>query len=609
MRSLKYLLCLSTITLAHALWPLPRNLETGTNFVKLSPNFDIKLVSNLESSAPEDLLLALTRTKERIVQDKHQRLTDERGAKDLSNVNEGATLSSLVLSLRNPPDKIQSISVESVKPLEDRNEVYSLNLPSDGSPATITADTTLGLLRGLTTFEQLWYWVDDDRDGVVYTYQAPVVIKDDSPSYPYRGLLLDTSRNFFPVDDILRTLDAMSMVKMSVFHWHVVDSQSFPLEVPGYPELSQKGAYSPSQRYKTEDVQTIVKYASERGIDVLMEIDTPGHTTSVAASHPEHVACAWADPWYNYAHEPPAGQLRITSEKTREFTVSLLSNIAETLPSSMFGTGGDEINLRCYLDDEQTKIELKDAGLSIDKKGLDHVLNDFVDATHKALKELKKTPVVWEEIALSHDLTSLSNETIVTVWTDSSKAADAINKGFRIVHAPSNYFYLDCGGGGWLGNSPTGNSWCDPFKTWQKAYTFDPQDSISPSKAHLVLGGQQLLWAEQSSPENLDSIVWPRAAASAEVFWTGLHGSERNLTDALSRLHDLRYRMVQRKIRAIPLQPHWCALQPEKCLAAPWVKSWSIVQNSITEFTRRLIKIGRYLQGSYTLFGRVIYEF
>ncbi|GJJ15520.1 hypothetical protein Clacol_009798 [Clathrus columnatus] len=126
------------------------------------------------------------------------------------------------------------------------------------------------------------------------------------------------------------------------------------------------------------------------------------------------------------------------------------------------------------------------------------------------------------------------------------------------------------------------NSWCDPFKTWQKAYSFDPLANITESEQHLILGGthsfefclrehksqhtlnlgEQLLWTEQSGPENLDPIVWPRAAASAEVFWTG---ANRNVSEALSRLHEFRYRLVQRGVNAINLQPQWCALRPHEC--------------------------------------------
>jgi len=183
------------------------------------------------------------------------------------------------------------------------------------------------------------------------------------------------------------------------------------------------------------------------------------------------------------------------------------------------------------------------------------------------LKKIGKTAVVWEEMVLEHDVT-LSSDTIVQVWISSANAAAVTKKGFRVVHSPSDYFYLDCGGGGWVGKNPNGNSWCDPFKTWQKAYSFNPQGNISESAAHLVLGGQQLLWTEQSDPSNLDSIVWPRAAASAEVFWTGsklADGTPLTVGPALARLHDLRYRLVQRGVKAIALQPHWCALRPGAC--------------------------------------------
>lgn len=417
--------------------------------------------------------------------------------------------------------------------------------------------------------------------------------------------MLDTSRNFFSVKDLERTLDAMSMVKMSVFHWHVVDSQSFPLDIPGFSEVSQKGAYSRNERYSTEDVQHIVRYAGERGVDVLMEVDVPGHTASIAKSHPEHIACPWATPWNTYALEPPAGQLRVSSASTRKFTASLIQSIAKTLPSSMFGTGGDEINVQCYLDDQQSQEELKAAGYPLNEHGIDRMLDDFIQTTHGALQEVKKTPVVWEEIALNHDLTTLSNNTIVTIWKDSGRAVEAVNKGFRIVHAPSNYFYLDCGGGGWLGDWAAGNSWCDPFKTWQKAFSFDPLDAIRPSQEHLVLGGQQLLWTEQSSPENLDSIVWPRAAASAEVFWSGsIKGSNRTINSALPRLHDLRYRMVQRGIKAIALQPHWCALNPEECNAGVRAQG-----RPLSHLVRRAkTKIRAYLHRAWALYGHIPFE-
>ena len=119
---------------------------------------------------------------------------------------------------------------------------------------------------------------------------------------------------------------------------------------------------------------------------------------------------------------------------------------------------------------------------------------------------------------------------------------------------------------------PSRNSWCDPFKTWQKSYSFDPFANLTSEQQKLILGGESLLWTEQSSPENLDPIVWPRAASAAEIYWTGAtlpDGNVRNGVEgvraALPRLHDIAYRMRQRGIRAIALQPEWCARRPGAC--------------------------------------------
>ncbi|KAJ2924120.1 hypothetical protein H1R20_g12963, partial [Candolleomyces eurysporus] len=575
---------LHAVGLVNALWPVPRNLETGTSLLKLSPSFDIQFEAGSGWSPPQDLLDAISRTNYRLWNDKLGRLVVGRGEDDREGLESASSLSLLTLALdshsqstttnddgSSTSHSLLPISVEAVKDIGTRSEEYSLKVPADGSPAVIKANSSLGLLRGLTTFEQLWHWLpardagnadEGDARGVVYAYQAPVVIERDYPAFPYRGFMLDTARNFFPVDDIKRVLDTMSLVKMSVFHWHVVDSQSFPLTIPGFEELAQKGAYSSNEIYSSSDVQSIVKYAAERGIDVLMEIDIPGHTAVIANAYPEHIACPGATPWSQYANEPPAGQLRLASSATTNFTVSMLSSIAQTLPSTMFGTGGDEINTKCYQKDPNTQEDLKRSGATLEK-----ALDSFTQSTHGALRQLGKKVVVWQEMALDHRV-SLANDTIVTVWISSKHAAKVAKKGFRVVHAPSDYFYLDCGGGGWIGNSAGMNSWCDPFKSWQKAYTFDPLARLSSAEASLVLGGQQLLWAEQASPENLDPIVWPRAAVSAEIFWTGPRhpsGQFRTVAEALHRLHDVRFRMVQRGVRAIPLQPQWCALRPGQC--------------------------------------------
>lgn len=540
---------LAAVCRVDALWPLPRSLSEGTSALRLSYGFHITLSPDI-ASPPLDLIEAVARTQTYLFTDNLGRLVVGRGASDVSAFETAPYLPELTLSLA-PGSTVLSITAEAQKPLGERDETYTLSVPSNGSAASITATSTLGLFRGLTTFGQLWYEYDD----TIYAINTPLDVED-SPAYPYRGLLLDTARNYFPVSDLLRQLDAMSMVKINQFHWHVVDSQSFALQIPGYEELAEYGAYSPQMIYSASDVAEIVSYAGARGIDVLVEIDTPGHTAAIGDAHPDFVACNLARPWADYAAEPPAGQLRMANGTVAEWTAGLFSAVAEMFPSTIVSTGGDEVNTYCYQEDPETQAILKASDFT-----LEEALNTFVMGTHGALLKAGKTPAVWEEMVLDYNLT-LSNETLVLVWISSEDVQAVAEKGFRVIHAASNYFYLDCGAGEWIGDDPSGNSWCDPFKTWQYTYTFDPLANLTAEQYPLIMGGQQNLWTEQSSPSNLDPIVWPRAASSAEVFWSGAGG---NLTAALPRLHDVSFRMQQRGINSIPLQPLWCALRPFEC--------------------------------------------
>ncbi|EJU02942.1 N-acetylhexosaminidase [Dacryopinax primogenitus] len=562
-------LLLFLVPAALALWPNPHSVSYGTSALILSPTFWIHWAST--TPAPGDVTAAISRTMAELYTDNLQRLVVGRANADLPALAYANSLPMIHLEIiGNSP--IKSIMAEATCILGERDESYTLTIPADGTPGMLQANTTLGLFRGLTTFSQLWYSSGGvaaifpynsffPGSSMIYTVQAPVMITD-TPAYPYRGLLLDTARNFFPVADLYRTLDAASYVKINTFHWHITDSQSFPLTVAAFPELSQYGAYSAVQTYSLQDVQDIINYAGARGIDVMLEIDTPGHTASIWESHPEYVACYNEAPWTTYANEPPAGQLRFAVPEVLNFTQQMFASVLSTLPSTLFSTGGDELNTACYVNDTIFQDALTASG-----QNFSQALNTFVLGTHDTVRAAGKTPAVWEEMLLVQNV-SLGLDTLVIVWISSEDALAIAEKGYKMIHGPSDYFYLDCGGGAWLGNDTNGNSWCDPFKTWQKAYSFDPLQNLTASQYSLVLGGQQLLWTEQSGPENVDPIIWPRAAASAEVFWTGANGPDglpRNSSEALERLHDVRYRMVARGINAINLQPEWCALRPGEC--------------------------------------------
>ncbi|KDE09594.1 hypothetical protein MVLG_00002 [Microbotryum lychnidis-dioicae p1A1 Lamole] len=545
---------------ALAVWPQPRAISRGTGTVRLSKHFCIvidKEDERLLKAKILDLAQAIQRSQSRIQRDTHALLKLDRGASYLKSVREAAVLTTLSLSIK-PEGRRRPITYETNLPYEKQDESYTLTVPARCSKGlctgTLTAETTLGLLRGLTTFEQLVYsFPSSVKSKSKFIIDMPIKIED-KPAFPHRAFMLDTSRNFYSIGDIFRTLDTMSSVKLNVFHWHATDSQSWPLSLPAFPELAKAGAYSHDQIYSTSDIKRVQKFANLRGISVLLEIDMPGHTASIAEAYPQYIACPNQD-WTKYANEPPTGQLKLGDAETRRFASAVVKDASSVMKSPYFSVGGDEINEACYQIDPTTSAALKQRSIS-------SLLKTFFDSVHGVLEVAKKTPVVWEDIVLKHNVSAGGKKAIVMTWISANSVQSLVQEGYRVVHASSEYLYLDCGGGAWVGGT-TGNSWCDPFKSWQKIYSFDPYANITSSQRRLIMGGETLLWSEQSDGSNLDPTTWPRAAAAAEVFWT--NNASRRAIDALPRLHDWRYRAVQRGVAAIPIGPEYCALRPGAC--------------------------------------------
>ncbi|CAG8482172.1 10389_t:CDS:2, partial [Scutellospora calospora] len=324
----------------------------------------------------------------------------------------------------------------------------------------------------------------------------------------------------------------MSWNKMNVFHWHIVDATSWPVVSEKYPELSEKGAYdSKKMIYTKRDIRIVDEYARTRGIRVIPEFDMPGHTHAIAASKPEIA-------------EPPSGQLNPALPETYTFLNELIPEISSYFTDKFYHAGGDEVNLKCWK--------------SLNEKSL---IDKFITNLYSIIKNEGKIPITWQEMITEHNL-ELPKDTIVQVWKNHMTVKEVVEKGYRVVTGSGDYWYLDCGYGGWLGNKPSGVSWCDPYKTWQKIYSYNPINELSDEEAKFVIGGEVLLWSEQSDPTNYEQQLWPRSSAAAEILWSGpedVNGNRRTPDkDVLKRLNDWRFRMVERGIRAEPLQPLWC---------------------------------------------------
>lgn len=311
----------------------------------------------------------------------------------------------------------------------DVDEAYSLSIGEDGT-AKLSSKSTFGILHGLETFSQLFY--EHSAGGAWYLVNAPIEIED-SPVYGHRGLMLDTARHWFPVDDIQRTIDAMSYNKLNKLHVHVTDSQSWPLEIPSIPELSAKGAYSQSQVYSPDDIKSIQEYGLARGVEVYLEIDMPGHIGIVGEAFPDLVVAYDARPYFFYCAQPPCGAFRLNNSDVETFLGNLFDDILPRVApyTKYWGTGGDELN---------ANDSRFDPGLNTnDSAVLQPLLQDFIDNQHTRVRNAGLTPTVWEELVTEWNIT-LGSDVVVQSWLGGGAVAEIASKGHKVIDSDYNYW-------------------------------------------------------------------------------------------------------------------------------------------------------------------------
>lgn len=458
------------------------------------------------------------------------------------------------------------------KPLAGEvDESYTFELTTNGE-ATIEAKTAIGVLRALETFGQLFY---QHTSGTFwYTTVAPVSIKDE-PKFPHRGILLDVARNWYPVKDILRTIDALSWNKMNRLHIHITDSQSWPLEIPAFPELAAKGAYRKGNTYTPADVAQIQEYGAHRGVEVILEIDMPGHIGSVSHAFPDLIVAYNEIPYQWWCAQPPCGAFKLNNTDVDDFLETLFDDLLPRVApySAYFHTGGDELNKNDSMLDDGVQSNATEV--------LQPLLQKFIDTQHGRVRKAGLTPMVWEEIPLEWNVT-IGEDVVVQTWLGEESVSSLTAAGHKVIDSNYNFWYLDCGRGQWL-NFDNGeafqqfypfNDWCGPTKSWRLIYSHDPTAGLTEEQAKKVLGGELAVWSETIDPVTLDGIVWPRASAAGEVLWSGRQdaaGQNRSQYDASPRLAEMRERMVARGVGATVISQLWCTQsdKPEECALIP----------------------------------------
>ncbi|XP_054735710.1 chitooligosaccharidolytic beta-N-acetylglucosaminidase-like [Anastrepha obliqua] len=479
-------------------------------------------------------------------------------AQEIGIFNAGGSNLSLVVEVISEIDELPRLSL-------DTDESYNLSISSTkehGAIAKISANTYFGARHGLETLSQLIVFDDIRRE---YQLLAKVEIED-KPTYKWRGILLDTSRHFYSVKSIKRTLDALAMVKLNVFHWHITDSQSFPLEIKSHPELHRLGAYSPSKVYTHNQISEVVQYGLVRGIRVMPEFDAPAHV-SEGWQHKGMVACENYQPWRSYCGEPPCGQLDPTVDELYSVLEDIYREIFQLFSPDVFHMGGDEVLSKCWNASDSIRDWMQLRGWDWNEDDFHRLWGYFqtkaLERVDKVSNNSKPLVTLWTS-SLTQDpyLDKYLDKSryIIHIWTRGSSPdiKSILQRGYRVIISNNDALYFDCGGPSWVGD---GNNWCSPYIGWQKVYA-NNLDKIAGDYKSQVLGGEAAIWSEQIDEFTLDYRLWPRASALAERLWSNPVDSWR---EAESRILYHRERLVANGIHAEALQPEWCLQNENAC--------------------------------------------
>nr|XP_020659701.1 beta-hexosaminidase subunit beta [Pogona vitticeps] len=500
-----------------ALWPLPRSLHISPARLQLAPKRFQILHGSGSSAGPRCSLLqdAFRRYYGYIFGYSKWQNHDEK--KPLSET-ELFSLQVIITSEDSECDKYPGV---------ESDESYQLQVSEP--TAVLKASKVWGALRGLETFSQL---VNEDDYGSFFINESDI---SDSPRFAHRGILLDTSRHFLPLKSILINLDAMAFNKFNVFHWHIVDDQSFPYQSITFPELSAQGAYSYNHVYTPTDVRLVIDYARLRGIRVIPEFDTPGHTESWGKGQKDFLT-----PCYNGEHPSGSyGPVNPILNTTYDFMLQLLKEIRTVFPDEYIHLGGDEVDFTCWRSNPDVSEFMKERGFSHSYTKLESY---YIEKILDMVSSVNKKSIVWQEVF--DNGVQLQPDTIVEVWMGTlykEELRRVTKEGHpAILAAPWYLDYISYG------------------QDWKKYYSVEPLDFLGcRAQKELVVGGEACLWGEYVDATNLTPRLWPRASAVGERLWSSKNVTD--IADAYNRLTEHRCRMLRRGVAAEPLFVGYCS--------------------------------------------------
>ena len=419
---------------------------------------------------------------------------------------------------------------------QQASEAYTLSITSDG--IIICASEINGAFYGCITAAQLI----NGSNGEL----SELTIKD-KPFHSWRGFLLDTSRSFYSTTFIKKMLDACALHKLNIFHWHLTDDQGWRFEFPGYPKLtetvsvrsdltmppSEDGYYDEGKTirrwYTDEEIKDIIRYAQERCIEIIPEVEFPGHSSALLAAYPEY-GCTGGP----YKVENRWGifpdVLCLGNDNIFTIYEAALKKITKLFPSKYIHIGGDECPHERWEVCPKCQARMK-------KEGLDSAAQLQAWGTTKIasmVAALGKVPVGWDEVLDNNKHNALPENVIVQSWRGTEGGIKAASMNHKVIMSPCEFYYF---------NFKNKDSFEEPGRlgvtSSKKAYSFSPAGKElklkKPEQKELILGGECALWSEKLPfSRNAEYLLFPRFCAAAETFW--LPEENKNFEDFKHRL-------------------------------------------------------------------------
>lgn len=400
----------------------------------------------------------------------------------------------------------------------------------------IKASSLRGFNWGVQTLKQLMpvqVYGDVKVDDVEWT--VPCCKISDAPRFGYRGLLIDEARHFFGMEAIKDVLDVMEIHKLNTLHWHLTEDQGWRIEIKKYPLLTEIGSirketlvghlrrsneydgtpYGEGMWYSQEQIREIVDYAAARGINIIPEIDLPGHMTAALAAYP-HLGCT-GGPYEVFTKWGITDDvLCIGKETTMEFIKDVLAEVCDMFPSEYIHIGGDECPKVRWAKCPHCQAKIKELGITgDDKHSPEHFLQSYVTAeAEKFLAERGRRLIGWDEI-LEGELAP--NATVMS-WRGTKGGEVAVKLGHDVIMTPNQYMYIDYYQSKDKDNEPLA---IGGFVPVEKCYSFEPfTEEMTPEQRDHIIGVQANLWAEYIGTQDyLEYMLLPRLSAVSEVQW------------------------------------------------------------------------------------------